>query len=177
MKNITIHKLPLWLIPLVLSVAVLVLLTYTIYVPMTMLILKEVSSLIRNQSLARNAGTFPDKLKKINNEIDLLDSCVTTIKQQCKSDKANIVESLYSFTDSAGLKATKVEIGDPLLVDNHKEIPITIKGSGTYESIGKFTECIENAHEPVKIRQLIIKESDEKLLAVSIEFVIIEQKL
>jgi len=61
-----------------------------------------------------------------------------------------------------------------LAVEQHKEIPVSIQGNGPYEAIGKFIEKIENAHQPVKVKQIAIKSSENHSLTASIDFVIIE---
>lgn len=174
MKKNRNYSLSLWQIPLFLLFVFIASVIYFVHTSLTKAIINEVTLLYENHNLIKNSMIFPNEKKRIRNEIALLDSCMNKLKKRSKSDKENIVEALYLYTDSAGLRTSKVEIGNPVLVDKYKEIPITLKGNGTYESAGKFTERIENYSESVRIQKMVMRGIDDKFLEMTIDFSVIE---
>jgi Tfp pilus assembly protein PilO len=170
----TIQKFPKWQIPILLGIAVIVTVLYLVHIPITVAIVKESVSVFNNQKAIRHALEYSEQLVKIQKDIVILDSLLGSLKARKQSEHKNIVESLYMYADSAGLKTSKVEIGEPIQVEQHHEVAVTVKGRGPYESIGKFVETIENAHQQVRIRDMVINGAEERILAASIEFVIIE---
>jgi Tfp pilus assembly protein PilO len=170
----TLFKFPKWQIPILLGIAIIVTIIYLVHIPATVAIVKECVAVFNNQKALKHASEYSEQLVKIQNDIVILDSLLVSLKARKQSEQKNIVESLYAYADSAGLKTSKVEIGEPIQVEQHLEVAVTVKGNGSYESIGKFVETIENADQQVRIRDMVIKGAEERILAATIEFVKIE---
>jgi hypothetical protein len=173
MKKISKYN-SLWHISVALLAILIAAVVYEVQIPISRLIIKESTDFVVKKRLVNQVETFPDKQTKIEQDIHTIDSLVTVMKSSDEHDQKNFVENLYVYTDSAGLKPSKVEIGEVKTVKDHKEVTVSIKGTGTYEAIGKFSEKIENAHQPVRINQVVIKGIEQNLLSVSIDFVIVE---
>ena len=91
-----------------------------------------------------------------------------------KGSQGSLVEVLYSFADSAKLKTSKVEIGERLSILNHTEIPVNVRGAGPYGSVGKFVECIENAQQSTRMRQIVLKSEGKDEVDAYLDFVLME---
>lgn len=172
--NLHFRQTSQWQIPVVIIIAVLIAIVYSVHVQLTVAAVKKTSEVLYNQKLLSHASEYSGQIKSIKKDINSLDSLLLTLKNRNNNDQKNIVEALYSYADSTGLKTSKIEIGTPLQVENHKEVSVAITGEGSYQSIGKFTELIENASQPVCIRNMVIKGAEERVLKVSMDFVVIE---
>ncbi len=172
--NLRFKKTSQWQLPVVITIAVLIAIVYTVHAQLTVDAIRKISQVLYNQKVLSHASEYSGQIKSIKKDIKSLDSLVLIIEKRNNSDQKNFVEALYSYADSAGIKTSKIEIGAPLQVENRKEISVAVSGEGSYQSIGKFTELIENASQPVCVRNMVIKGAEESVLKVSMDFVVIE---
>ena len=85
----------------------------------------------------------------------------------------SVVDGLYTFAKESQFSLLKVETGESLLIEKYHETSVTIKGKGSYESIGKLIERIENSPQSTRIRQLVLNNASGSEIETQIEFVII----
>ena len=163
-----------WHIPVAITIAVLIAIVYTVHVQLTVNAIRIISEVLYNQKVLNHATEYYGQIINIKKDINSLDSLFLILEQRNNSDQKKIVEALYSYADSAGLKTSKIEIGTPLQIENRKEVSVAVSGEGSYQSIGKFTELIENASQPVCVRNMVIKGAEQRVLKVSMDFVVIE---
>ena len=172
--NLRFKKTSQWHIPVAITIAVLIAIVYTVHVQLTVNAIRNISEVLYNQNVLSHATEYSGQIMNITKDINSLDSLSLMIEKRNNTDQKNFVEALYSYADSAGIKTSKIEIGAPLQVENHKEVSVAVSGEGSYQSIGKFTELIENASQPVCVRNMVIKGAEERVLKVSMDFVVIE---
>jgi|GEM_PF-1469469 len=163
-----------WQLSFVLAMLVLGIVICYVHTPLAVTILQKCVTLHKNNQVIKHADDFDGQIQTLNNENRVLDSLLIEYRKRCEREKTSIVEALYTCADSAGIKASKVEIGEPKQVDNHNEVAIAVHGTGAYDAIGKFVAMLENARQPVRISSMVIDSENERLVNMSIDFVIVE---
>lgn len=168
------NNLSLWTIFPIMLFLVLAVCIYLIHIPLLVEGIKDFKSYQNDRMVRKSSQQFPSQLKTLKHEMHLLDSTISFRSSQNHNEQKSIIEALYTYADSSGLKTDKVEIGASVSVHNQNEIPVSIQAAGVYESIGRFIERIENARQAVRIRQIVINQTESTNLSLSLDFVIIE---
>lgn len=83
--------------------------------------------------------------------------------------------AIYKCADAAELKTSKVEIGERTKATDHYETAVTVRGAGSYGSLGKFCEAIEGLPAPVRIRELSAAAAGSGV-NVTIDFLVLTQQ-
>lgn len=120
------------------------------------------------------AETLPREIEGLRREALLLDSLLASVDNRKPFDEAQVVEEVYTLADSAGCGVSKVEIGEPIRVSSAVEIPITLNAKGSYESIGKLTDGVENSGYATRVRQMLLNKSGEDEGSLYLDFVVME---
>jgi len=163
-----------WQLTAVTAFVILFTIFCSVHTPLAVIITKECIRLFNNNKLVSSAADYDSEIKKIKSDNCKLDSMLSVYRKKDENRKITIVEALYTYADNAGIKASKVEIGEVAKVENHTEIPVAVRGIGTYGAIGMFTASIENADQAARIRSINISSEKDELLNVSLDFVISE---
>lgn len=173
-KKLPVVSIQKW--PLTAAIVIILLCASVLCVstPLTVSIIKKTISLYRNNKMISCVKNYDEESRKLNADNIKLDSMLIIYREKHEHQKSNLVESLYTYADKAGIKTSKVEIGEPVRIDNHTENAINIKGQGSFAAIGKFTESIENADQSLRIRLLDINAEKDDLLNMTMDFVIVE---
>jgi len=145
-----------------------------VHTPLTVDSIKKCMAMYNNNKLAKNSASYDQESEKVSSDIMVLDSVLGIIRSRQNADRKTVMEMLYTHADSAGLKASKVTIGDAVRKNNVQVASIQVKGTGTYEAIGRFTEALENAEQSVRVRTLNITGEKGSDLSVSIDFEVTE---
>lgn len=124
--------------------------------------------------VAKDTGSISDELARKKNDIARIDSLLQLQILREAEVKSGIIEALYLFADSSRLKASKVEVGEKLTLNNRNETSISINGTGSYYSIGKFIENMENYPKSTRVRQLVLKSTGKKDIEALVDFVLME---
>jgi len=145
-----------------------------IHTPLTVDSIKKCMAMYNIKKLAKNSEYYDKESGKVASDILVLDSVLNVIRSRQSAGSKTVIEMLYTYADSAGLKASKVNIGDAIEKNHVRTTAIQIKGSGTYEAIGRFTEALENAAQSVRLRTMNISGEKGSDLTVSIDFEVTE---
>ncbi|NLD93271.1 MAG: type 4a pilus biogenesis protein PilO [Fibrobacter sp.] len=145
-----------------------------VHTPLTVDSVKKCMAMYNNAKLAKNSEYYDRETEKVTSDIQILDSVLTVIRNRQNADSKTVMEMLYTYADSAGLRASKVNIGDVIEKNHLRTMAIQIKGSGAYEAIGRFTEALENAVQSVRVRTMNISGENSGDLKVSIDFEVTE---
>ena len=132
---------------------------------------KELFSLFREQERAEE---LPQQIETIRKTISQLEHISSTLDSSTKSPLP-LVDILYPYAHESKFTLQKVETGNPFPINNYHETSITIKGRGTYESIGSFSERIENHVQSTRIRQILMNNAEQENIDIVMEFVIISE--
>ena len=92
-----------------------------------------------------------------------------------QGDEGAAAALLYERADSIGIRGTKVSIGEKITVKDRNETAVTVRGTGSYLTIGRFCEAVENLPAPVRIRQVTASKSLAEPIDVVIDFVVLSQ--
>jgi hypothetical protein len=145
-----------------------------VHTPLTVDSIKKCMAMYSNAKLAKNSEYYDRESEKVTSDIQVLDSVLTIIRNRQNAGGKTVMEMLYMYADSAGLRASKVNIGDVIEKNHVRTTSIQIKGSGTYEAIGRFTQALENAEQSVRLRTMNISGEKGSDLTVSIDFEVTE---
>lgn len=134
-----------------------------------------VKALQEKRLILGQSGALEHRLTQLAHERASIDSLLAILTNRPAFDEAQTVGMLYQLADSAGCKAGKVEIGEPIELNDIVEIPIQFVGEGSYAAIGKLVAGVENLTYVSRIRTMSLqKQGDGDNGAVSIDFIVIE---
>ncbi len=145
-----------------------------IHIPYCTDITKKIKSISEQYRVAQDTGSISKELTKKKHDIARIDSLLQLQMLRESEVKNGFIEALYLFADSAQLKTSKVEVGEKLSINNRNETSISINGTGSYLSIGKFIENIENYPKSTRVRQVVLKSSGKKDIDALVDFVLME---
>jgi hypothetical protein len=131
-----------------------------VFIPIAGAAVNEGKNLYLNYVKKRDAAAFPIRLQQVKAGNARIDSVLQTLQQRHEYRDRSFIDALYSYADTCGFAAGKVEAGIPQPVGNHRETAISIEGTGSYRATGSFMEQIENSPHSTRVRQLIIREPD-----------------
>lgn len=161
------------LLLLVLILSIYAALNYQL--PYFKIVLNKAKAVYEQYRVTQDTVSMAVELKEVKYEIRRIDSLLQFQIHRESEVKSSLVEALYIFADSNGLKTSKVEVGERLAVDNRYETSISINGTADrYSSFGKFIESIENYPRSTRIRQIVLKSSLNKGIEGFIDFVFME---
>lgn len=149
-------------------------LVLNVHFPYCISIVKKTGSMYEQHKVANDTGSISAALSKKKDDISRIDSLLQFQILRESEVKTGIVEALYLFADSARLKASKVEIGEKLSINNRYETSVSINGTGSYSSIGKFIENIENYPKSTRVRQVVLKSDGKKDIEAIVDFILME---
>ncbi|MFW5775047.1 MAG: hypothetical protein ACOCW2_02050 [Chitinivibrionales bacterium] len=129
----------------------------------------------RELALANQAEQFPHRIRTMQADMAVLDSLLEVIEQKEPFTPANALDLVYTLADSFQCKTEKVQLEDPIPVAGGKEIPVTYYGQGSYHSIGRFVQGIENMHYATRIRQAVLKKQEDDRGELVLDFIIMER--
>ncbi|MBD3314530.1 MAG: hypothetical protein GF344_01975 [Chitinivibrionales bacterium] len=169
--TISIHRwyfaLGLWLI------ALLAVIWYLI-IPTSCARLADIAEIRADMAVATRAETLPRELATLQDEAKRIDSLLASFENQKAFREAQVVEKVYTLADSANCNVSKVEIGEPISVGDVVEIPIMLNGLGSYESIGKLIDGVENCEYATRVRQALLNKNGKDEGTLYLDFVVME---
>jgi len=145
-----------------------------VHIPYFFVITEKIKNSSEQYRVAKDTVSILNELAGKKNDIARIDSLLQLQILRESEIKSGIIEALYQFADSSRLKTSKVEVGEKLTLNKRHETSISINGSGTYASIGKFIENIENYPKSTRVRQLVLKGTGKKDIEVSVDFLLME---
>ena len=145
-----------------------------VHVPYFSAVYNKILNVHEQYTVSKNSRNIELEMKKVQNDIQIIDSLIQIQINRESEIKTGIVEALYTFADSSHLKTSKVEIGEKLNVNGRKETGISVSGTGNFTSIGRFVEKIENYPRSTRIRQLVLKGTEKKSIDGFLDFVLME---
>ncbi|MBD3422072.1 MAG: type 4a pilus biogenesis protein PilO [Chitinivibrionales bacterium] len=163
-----------WLLP-GLIIVLSALLVRTTFMPILISQWQSITTIKANLQSVKNAPTLPIRSRKIAQQSALIDSLIHTYKNRPRFNQAVMIGNLYKLADSSKCNAQKVEIDDPISVESMHEIPIFIKGTGNYRSIGTFVAHIENLPYATRIRQLTMSKNEGQGIDFALDFLVVEK--
>lgn len=171
----TLHKnLYNWKLTLLIFISLTVVIIFKLYIPFGISVYKRSKQFYEQYQLRNNSNQLTLELGSIRKDIYMIDSLLAYQEKRKIGNTSNIVDVLYSFADSSQFKTSKVETSEQLSVLNHTEMPVNVKGTGSYRAAGKFVESIENASWSTRIRQVLMKEDKNGDIEMHVDFVVIE---
>jgi Tfp pilus assembly protein PilO len=164
-----------WLITPLLMVGACVMVIRYVHWPIGQETWKKGMHIYKQYNMVQQAGFLPREYASVRKDIATLDSLIRNVQKTEKtSDDREVVAMLYAHADSLNVKTSKVEIGEPIQLDTRQEIPIVVRGTGSYQDIGKFSGNIENIPFPTRIRHMVLKETENNDIEMLIDFVVME---
>lgn len=145
------------------------------YYPIAQEVLLEIGKVYKNYSFVSKADSIAQMAEAAHGKADYLDSLIKTIIDTQSVSEQAVPEVVYSLANSAGIKASKVEISNKSLGPKGSRIPVIIKADGPYAGCGKFIEGIENMKPAGRILDLNLKSEGNDRINMSINFAILSQ--
>lgn len=154
----------------VLAIAVL---AANVYVPYSKRLFRRGEAMWVFLEFKGQATGIAERKKRVERDMRLLDSLFSVYDQGTRINGKSVMGDLYRFAETAGLQASKVEIGERMRIGDHYETTVTVRGTGTYVSVGRFCEAIENMPAPARIRQVSIGAEQGGTLGAVIDFAVL----
>ncbi len=145
-----------------------------VHIPYFIILTEKIKITSEQYRVAKDTVSISNELARKKNDIARIDSLLHFQILRESEVKSGIIEALYQFADSSRLKASKVEVGEKLTLNNRHETSISINGTGSYSSIGKFIEHIENYPKSTRVRQLVLKGNGKNDIEALVDFVLME---
>ncbi|MFW5775540.1 MAG: hypothetical protein ACOCW2_04545 [Chitinivibrionales bacterium] len=165
----------LWYIISACMVAVCIMVVAFVIFPAGAMQWREWNDIKKDLNLAGQAGSFPHRIGRMRSGMTILDSLMTAVERKEPFTPSKALNLVYALADTSGCKTAKVQIDDPIAVEAGKEIPVTYTGEGTYRSIGRFMQGIENMHYATRIRQAVLRKTADDRGEVILDFIIMER--
>ena len=140
-------------------------------------ILTDLRTLGIEKSIQSQAGTWRAEKVAAEKRIHDIRVLLSTIQPEKPFVESEVLAELYAKADAAGFKPTMVQIAEPMTIENGREIPVLVKGTGCYNAIGGFIASVENLRYSTRVRQLSIKGDGKDHGDVSLDFIIMDHPL
>lgn len=138
-------------------------------------LVRQASGLYGFWALKERAKEVAKQKTEIQYEIRQLDKLIKIYESRVRTDEGAAAAMLYERADSTGIKNTKVTIGEKVADKEYNETSVTVRGSGSYIAIGRFTAALENLPTPVRIRQVTATSVKGDGIEFIIDFVLLTQ--
>lgn len=152
---------------------VMVFLWYCVY-PLGASSWKQCAGLGRQIRFLREEKALPVRYDSVKRYLTILDSLIQLSRKQLPYNESEALKKIYAAGDSSGLLVAKVQINEPIVISQGKEIPVVVTGAGSYPAIGRFISIMENADYRIRIRQLSLRNGNNDKGSLSCDFLIME---
>jgi hypothetical protein len=133
-------------------VVALITLIACIHVPYTGKVIRSCKDLYGFWAIENRTMELKSRKAVMQQKNKLLDSLIKMREHTMYTDENSVAATLYEQADAAGMKTSKIEVGERMAVEDRSETPVTVHGFGTYAEVGRFCEAIENLPAPVRVR-------------------------
>jgi Tfp pilus assembly protein PilO len=157
-----------------LAVALIVLLA-CVHVPYAEKVITSGRELWGFWAIEKRTVELKSKKASLQKQNKLLDSLIKIHEHTMYTDENSVAATLYKQADAAGMRTSKIEVGERLAVEDRFETPVTVHGSGTYAEVGSFCEAIENLPAPARIRLVSAENAGRGTVRAFIDFVLLSQ--
>ena len=146
-----------------------------VHVPYAEKVLRSGNDLYGFWAIEKRTAELKSRKAVMQKKNKLLDSLIKMNEHTMYTDEKSVAATLYEQADAAGMKTSKIEVGEKMAVEDRSETPVTVHGSGTYAEVGRFCEAIENLPAPVRIRLVSVAGTGRGTVRAFIDFVLLSQ--
>ena len=127
----------------------------------------------RESAFIGKADSFGQELRNVKSDARMIDSLMTASHASRPFAEAVMLGTVYHLADSVGCTTGKLLIGDSVVIEGGKEVPVSYEGRGSYRALGKVIDGIENLEYSTRIRQIDMKRLDSDSGSMSVDFVVL----
>jgi hypothetical protein len=160
---------------IMLALAIAAIIAATVHMPYVEKLVSEGRNLYGFWALQKRTAEIKAKKNTVQREIRLLDSLAAVYEKRMQGDEGAAAAMLYKQAEAAGLRTSRISIGDKLKVENRDETSVTVRGHGSYSSLGRFCEAVENLPAPVRIRQITASAAGSGRVDAVIDFALLSE--
>ncbi len=157
-KHITHFR---WYIGLVAWVAALAGVAWYIQAPLAIRQYERIRGVMQDIAFIARAETIVVETAVLTRRSDAVEEILGTGESLKEFNETEVVEGVYALADSQDCTVGKVLSGDAVVTENWIEHPLVFEGAGSYESLCRFVDGIENAEYSSRVRQLMITSDKE----------------
>lgn len=150
-----------WYIGLVAWVAALAGVAWHIQAPLAIRQYERIRGVMQDIAFIGRAETIAAETAALTRRANAVEEILHTGESRKEFSETEVVEGVYALADSAGCTVGKVLSGDAVVTENWIEHPLVFEGTGSYESVCRFVDGIENAEYSSRVRQLMITSDEE----------------
>lgn len=161
---------------IIFALAVAAIIAAAVHLPYAEKLVSEGRNLYGFWALQKRTAEVKAKKNAVQREIRLLDSLAAVYEKRMQGDEGAAAAMLYKQAEAAGLRTSRISIGDKLQVENRDETAVTVRGHGSYFSVGRFCEAVENLPAPVRIRQITASAAGGGRVDAVIDFALLSER-
>ena len=159
------------LIPVLAAVTI-----YYVYLPLGSMLTHEIRLFIAHRKATGDAHGIPVRIRNLEKSAARLDSIIAELSDPQEIDQPSLVAVLYATADSLKMRTAKVETGIRTDAGQYVQAPVIVQATGSYGSVGRFVEGIENLSTPARIRQISLKAAGRDEVEMYMDFVLVNQR-
>jgi Tfp pilus assembly protein PilO len=171
----SLHKFARFEVLAAALVVVLIVLIASVHVPYAEKVVRNGRDLYGFWAIEKRTAELKSRKAVIQKKNQLLDSLIKMHENSMYTDESSVAATLYKQADAAGMRTSKIEVGERTAVEDRSETPVTVRGSGTYAEVGRFCEAIENLPAPVRVRLVSAAGAGRGTVRAFIDFVLLSQ--
>ena len=150
-----------WYIGLLAWTAVLAGVVWYIQAPLIVRQYEGIRGVMQDIAFIGRAETISAETAALTGRADKVEKLLSTGESRKEFNETDVVEGVYALADSAGCTVGKVLSGDVVVTENWIEHPLVFEGTGSYESLCRFVDGVENAEYSSRVRQLMMTHDSE----------------
>ena len=155
--------------------AALILVTVSLLVPYSVRVITQGRSLYGFWNAEERIAEHTRTRTVLQRENRLLDSLIALHEKNVYTDESSVAATLYERADSAGIKTSKIEIGERKSIEERFQTPVTVQGTGNWAALGAFCEAVENLPAPARIRLISAEGEGKGSIKLFLDFVLLSQ--
>ncbi len=137
---------------------------------------QKTAAMVKRIRFFKIGDTLKEQSEKIKQKQSVIDSLITVSDLRQQFNEPSVLKHIYTFADSAQCTIAKVQIDEPIVIENGVEIPVLVNGSGSYASLGTLVNYVEQWNYAIRIRQLTLKKGRKDKGELFLDFVIMENR-
>ena len=123
-------------------------------------------------NVEKSISSRTQEKKQLQHDVQVLDSLATSAVTRRKVDEGSITSMLYDRAIAAGTQGTKIALGEKKSLGASLELPLTVRGVGSYQAIGRLVASLEDIPAPLCVRQAAIAKTTSGAIEIVVDCVI-----
>ncbi len=150
-----------WYIGLVVWVAVLGGVVWYVQAPLIVRQYERVRGVMQDLAFIGRAETIAAETAALTRRADKVEELLSTGESRKAYKGTEVVDGVYALADSVGCTIENMSPAEAVVTENWIEHPLEFTGTGSYESLCRFVDGIENAEYSSRVRQLLMTHDEE----------------